>query len=50
MWLERGRYRQFPEGNKDDTHFVEAGAEAVGRLAAAELRAHGHPLAKWLKE
>lgn len=50
MWLEPGRYRQFPEGNKDDTHFVEAGAETVARLAAAELRARGHPIAKWLKE
>ncbi len=49
MWIEAGKYAKLPEGRKDDTHFVEAGATKVAELVAAEIRAQKLPLAKWLK-
>jgi DNA sulfur modification protein DndE len=49
MWIEPGVYPKIPDGRKDDTHFVEAGAKAVAELAVAEIRAQKLPLAKWLK-
>jgi lysophospholipase L1-like esterase len=49
MWIEPGRYREIPDGRKDDTHFVEAGAVEVAALAAAQLREQHLPLARWLK-
>lgn len=49
MWMEPGTHPKIPDGRKDDTHFVEAGAVKVAELAAAEIRAQNLPLAKWLK-
>ena len=49
MWIEPGVHAKIPEGRKDDTHFVAAGAKAVAGFAAAEIRAQNLPLAKWLK-
>jgi DNA sulfur modification protein DndE len=49
MWIEPGAHPKLPEGRKDDTHFVEAGATAVARLAVSEIRAQDLPLARWLK-
>jgi lysophospholipase L1-like esterase len=49
MWIEPGAHPKIPEGRKDDTHFVAAGARAVAELAAAEIRAQKLPLAQWLK-
>jgi lysophospholipase L1-like esterase len=49
MWIEPGAHPKIPEGRKDDTHFVAAGARAVAELAAAETRAQKLPLAQWLK-
>lgn len=49
MWIEPGVYPKIPDGRKDDTHFVEAGAQAVAALAVAEIRAKVLPLARWLK-
>ena len=49
MWVEPGAHPKIPDGRKDDTHFVEAGAVKVAELAAAEIRAQNLPLAKWLK-
>ena len=49
MWLEPGAHPKIPEGRKDDTHFVEAGANAVAEMAVKEIRAQELPLAKWLK-
>ena len=49
MWIEPGAHPRIPEGRKDDTHFVAAGANAVAGFAAAEIRAQNLPLAKWLK-
>ncbi|HWA07833.1 MAG TPA: rhamnogalacturonan acetylesterase [Opitutaceae bacterium] len=48
MWIEPGQYAKIPEGRKDDTHFVEAGAVHVAELAAAQIREQNLPLAKWL--
>ncbi|WP_158277462.1 rhamnogalacturonan acetylesterase [Opitutus sp. ER46] len=48
MWIEPGKYPKIPDGRKDDTHFVEAGARHVAGLAAAEIRLN-LPLARWLK-
>src|ERR1035437_2481242 len=49
MWIEPGKYPKLPEGKKDDTHFVEAGATHVAELAVAEIRQLKLPLARWLK-
>lgn len=50
MWIEPGVYPKIPDGRKDDTHFVEAGADVVAKLAVQEIRAQKLPLAKWLKD
>lgn len=49
MWIEPGAHPKIPDGRKDDTHFVEAGAKAVAELAAAQIREQKLPLAQWLK-
>ena len=49
MWIEPGAHPKIPDGRKDDTHFVEAGATAVAGLAVARIREQKLPLAKWLK-
>jgi DNA sulfur modification protein DndE len=49
MWIEPGAHPKYPDGLKDDTHFVAAGAKAVAGFAAADIRAQNLPLAKWLK-
>jgi lysophospholipase L1-like esterase len=49
MWIEPGLYPKIPDGRKDDTHFVAAGARKVAELAAAEMRAQQLPLAEWLR-
>ncbi len=50
MWIEAGKFAKLPEGKKDDTHFVEAGAAKVASLAVAQIREQKLPLAKWLKK
>ena len=50
MWIEPGQFAKIPEGKKDDTHFVAAGADAVAVLAAAEIRSHAPALARWLRK
>ena len=49
MWIEPGKFAKIPDGRKDDTHFVEAGANKVAELAVAEIRDQKLPLAQWLK-
>lgn len=49
MWIEPGRFSKIPEGAKDNTHFVAAGAEKVASLAVAQIREQKLPLAAWLK-
>ncbi len=49
MWIEAGKYAKIPDGRKDDTHFVEAGAAKVAALAVAQIREQKLPLAAWLK-
>ena len=49
MWIEPGVHPKIPDGRKDDTHFIEAGAKAVAELAVNDIRAQKLPLAKWLK-
>lgn len=49
MWIAPDTRPKIPEGRKDDTHFVEAGAVKVAELAAAEIRTQKLPLAQWLK-
>ncbi|MBL9202056.1 MAG: rhamnogalacturonan acetylesterase [Opitutaceae bacterium] len=48
MWIEPGAHPKIPEGRKDDTHFVTAGAAKVAELAAIEIRGTSPPLAAWL--
>lgn len=49
MWIAPGVHPKLPDGRKDDTHFVAAGARAVAEQAVAEIRAQRLPLAQWLK-
>ncbi len=49
-WVEPGVDPSQPEGRRDISHLSEAGAHAVCRMVAAELRATGHPLADYLAE
>ena len=49
MWLAPGAHPRIPEGRRDDTHFVAAGAEAVAALAVAAIREQNLPLAAWLR-
>jgi DNA sulfur modification protein DndE len=49
MWIAPGTHPKIPEGRKDDTHFVAAGAEAVAGFAAAGIREGVPALARWLK-
>jgi lysophospholipase L1-like esterase len=49
MWLAPGAHPKIPEGRKDDTHFVEVGAQKVAELAAAEIKARSLELAKWVR-
>ena len=49
MWIEPGVHPKIPEGRKDDTHFVEAGARHVAALAAGQIREQSLSLARWLK-
>ncbi len=49
MWIEPGKFEKIPDGRKDDTHFVEAGAKQVAALAAGQIREQKLPLAQWLK-
>lgn len=49
MWIEPGKYPKLPDGSRDDTHFVDAGATQVAALAVAEIRELKLPLVRWLK-
>ncbi len=49
MWIEAGRFPKIPDGRKDDTHFVEAGATKVAALAVAQIREQKLPLVQGLK-
>ena len=49
MWIEPGKFEKLPDGRKDDTHFVEAGATHVAELAAAQIREQLPALSRWLK-
>jgi lysophospholipase L1-like esterase len=50
MWIAPGTHPKIPDGRKDDTHFVAAGAEAVAALAAAEIRTQAPTLARLLRK
>jgi lysophospholipase L1-like esterase len=49
MWIAPGQLAKYPDGLKDDTHFVAAGAGKVAELAVAQIREQKLPLAAWLK-
>jgi len=49
MWIQPGQLARLPGGSRDDTHFVDAGAQHVAELAVAELKRTSTPLAQWLK-
>ena len=49
MWIDAGTNPKIPEGRKDDTHYVEAGAVHVAELAVAQIKEQKLPLAQWVK-
>lgn len=44
-----GEIDSLPDGKIDDTHFCELGATKMAAIAAQQLKAMNHPLAKYLK-
>lgn len=49
MWIAPGTHPKIPEGKQDDTHFVEAGAIEVAKLAVQEMRRLKLPIVALLK-
>lgn len=49
MHLPPGAWARYPQGLADNTHYVEAGARAVARLALDELHRRHPPLREWLQ-
>lgn len=49
VWLEPGEHPNYPEGERDNTHFNETGAEEIARLVVQEIRRAGLPLADHLR-
>ena len=49
LWIEPGKYKNFPNGNQDNTHFNEHGATAMAELAIEEIRRQKLPLAKLIR-
>lgn len=41
MYVEKGVYPAYPDGNADDTHTQRAGAETYARMVADDLRRYG---------
>ena len=50
LWVAEGEFPAFPAAKQDNTHFREAGAVAVARLAVAGLRAAVPALAGALRD
>ncbi len=48
LWVAPGAFARFPDGRQDNTHFVDAGAVAVARLAARAMRDAGLLLGRWV--
>ncbi|MCZ8518497.1 rhamnogalacturonan acetylesterase [Paenibacillus caseinilyticus] len=49
VWLEPGEHPNYPEGERDNTHFNELGARNVAGLVAQALAASDSSLAGYLK-
>lgn len=49
LWVPPGVYPALPDGKKDDTHFVEAGARTMAGLVVRGIRELGLPLADLLR-
>lgn len=49
MWLKPGEYDGYPEGEQDDTHLTEAGAETMARIVIESLQQQNVSLIKYLK-
>lgn len=49
MWVPAGQWPRLPSGRRDDTHFSEAGAREMARLAVDAIKAASPPLAAWFK-
>ena len=41
MYVEKGVYPAYPDGNADDTHTQRAGAETYARMVAEDLKRYG---------
>jgi lysophospholipase L1-like esterase len=49
MNLPPGQWARYPQGLTDNTHFTEAGAQAMAELALGEMRRVGVAVAGWVK-
>ena len=50
MWIEPGKYKMYPNGKQDNTHFTEKGAIEMARLAVEGLKENKVELTRFLKE
>lgn len=49
LHLPPGKFKAYPKGTTDDTHYSEYGAARVAAIVAREIARQGIPLAAWLK-
>lgn len=48
LWLDPGEYDFYPEGEKDDTHLSEYGANEIARMFALSIKELNVPLAQYV--
>jgi lysophospholipase L1-like esterase len=48
LWVEPGKYKMYPDGKQDNTHFTEKGATEMARLAVEGLKETNLDLVKYL--
>ncbi|MFA9557836.1 rhamnogalacturonan acetylesterase [Evansella sp. AB-rgal1] len=48
LWFEPGEEENYPNGEKDDTHFSEYGANKIAQLVIDECKNHSLPLVDYI--
>ncbi|MEX1029056.1 MAG: pectinesterase family protein [Paenibacillaceae bacterium] len=48
MWLNPGKYDFYPEGEEDNTHLSEYGANEIAKIIAASIKELDVPLARYV--
>ena len=50
VWLDAGEYSNYKNGNSDNLHFQQNGANSFGRIITEQLRVHPDPIVKKLAD